>query len=48
MSVSKWSYNPEKCDGDFCVGNCDFCTKCDIAMENDEEYKDCCHKNDTN
>lgn len=27
MSVSKWSYEPEKCDGDFCIGDCDFCPK---------------------
>lgn len=27
MSVSKWSYNPEKCDGDYCPGKCDYCTK---------------------
>lgn len=27
MSVSKWAYEPEKCDGDFCVGECDLCNK---------------------
>lgn len=27
MSVSKWSYEPEKCDGDYCSGDCDFCDK---------------------
>ena len=27
MSVSKWAYEPEKCDGDFCPGDCDFCHK---------------------
>ena len=27
MSCSKWAYVPEKCDGDFCAGDCDFCTK---------------------
>lgn len=25
MSVSKWAYEPDKCDGDYCVGDCDFC-----------------------
>lgn len=27
MSVSKWAYTPDKCDGDFCVGDCDYCNK---------------------
>jgi hypothetical protein len=27
MSVSKWAYIPEKCDGDFCPGDCDYCGK---------------------
>ena len=30
MSVSKWAYTPEKCDGDICVGDCDFCPKKDV------------------
>lgn len=34
MSVSKWAYSPEKCDGDLCVGDCDLCGK---AYENDDE-----------
>ena len=25
MSVSKWAYEPEKCDGKPCVGDCDYC-----------------------
>ena len=33
MSVSKWAYRPEKCDGDICVGDCDKCSK---AMQIDE------------
>lgn len=27
MSVSKWGYDPKKCDGDICMGDCDYCTK---------------------
>ena len=27
MSVSKWDYEPEKCDGDYCCGECDNCPK---------------------
>jgi len=29
MSCSKWAYDPEKCDGDYCVGDCDYCHKAD-------------------
>ena len=34
MSVSKWAYTPEKCDGKPCVGDCDLCSK---AYEDDDE-----------
>ena len=34
MSVSKWAYKPEKCDGDICVGECDLCPK---AYEEESE-----------
>ena len=27
MSVSKWAYEPKKCDGDYCPGDCDNCPK---------------------
>lgn len=27
MSVSKWAYDPDYCDGDYCVGDCDLCSK---------------------
>ena len=27
MSVSKWAYTPDKCDGDYCPGACDICDK---------------------
>lgn len=26
MSVSKWAYEPKKCDGGFCCGECDNCS----------------------
>jgi len=29
MSVSKWAYTPEKCDGDYCPEDCDVCPKND-------------------
>lgn len=36
MSGSKWRYSPEKCDGDFCPGECDDCPKCWEDDEGDE------------
>ena len=33
MSVSKWAYKPEKCDGDYCPGDCDNCQKKDEVEE---------------
>ena len=30
MSVSKWAYTPEKCDGQLCVGDCYLCSKKDV------------------
>lgn len=33
MSVSKWAYSPDKCDGNLCPGDCDNCSK---AEEEDE------------
>jgi len=26
MSVDKWAYDPEKCDGRPCCGDCDYCS----------------------
>ena len=41
MSVSKWAYVPEKCDGDFCPGDCDWCRKTqdNVAQEPPKEDK---------
>ena len=38
MSVSKWAYEPEKCDGDYCPGDCDLCSKAD--KDDDEEEQE--------
>ena len=27
MSVSKWGYHPDRCDGEYCPGDCDICDK---------------------
>lgn len=37
MSVSKWAYDPERCDGDYCPGDCDNCSK---WMDDEEEEED--------
>ena len=37
MSVSKHAYEPEKCDGQKCVGDCDFCDK---AEESEGDRRD--------
>ena len=35
MSCSLWRWTPE-CDGDFCIGDCDYCNK-NMEDENEEE-----------
>lgn len=37
MSVSKWAYTPEKCDGDYCPGDCDNCNKANEDESEDNE-----------
>lgn len=37
MSVSKWAYTPEKCDGDVCPQDCDHCSK---RWEDEEDEED--------
>lgn len=32
MSVSKWAYDPERCDDTFCCGDCDECMAEDIDL----------------
>ena len=36
MSVSKWAYDPDTCDDDFCPGDCDYCdsSKVEKALNN--------------
>lgn len=29
MSIRLWSYEPDKCEGDLCIGNCYLCSKAD-------------------
>ena len=32
MSVSLWAYEPTICDGDYCDGECDLCSKAEQAL----------------
>ena len=35
MSVSKYAYEPWKCDGEFCIGDCSICYKANIEADGD-------------
>lgn len=42
MSVSKWAYDPNKCEGQMCCGDCDHCSKAfktvyDVILDRFEE-----------
>lgn len=39
MSVSKWAYSPELCDGERCPGDCDLCSKMEGNNMTEEELK---------
>lgn len=45
MSGSRWRYSPEKCDGDFCPGECDNCPKCWEDAEEEDNDSDKLLKN---
>ena len=32
MSISRWAYSAEKCEGQPCPGDCDFCSKRDKTV----------------
>lgn len=35
-----WAYTPEKCDGDYCPGDCDYCYKVELNDTPDGEYNE--------
>lgn len=37
MSCDKWAYEPEKCDGEECCGDCDNCMLDELMDEDEEE-----------
>ena len=40
MSVSKWNYESKRCDGKYCIGDCDFCTNPERFVVSDEQRED--------
>lgn len=44
MSISKWAYSPNKCDGNYCCGDCDICPKAEEAEDEVREISECKHK----
>ncbi len=47
MSVSKWAYDPDKCEGDYCVGDCDKCSKAERTGCIYPECEECDHYTET-
>lgn len=39
MSCDMWAYEPDKCDGQPCPGDCDFCSRAE-DWEDDEDDED--------
>lgn len=40
MSVHRWAYEEWKCEGDFCIGDCDLCQKADWVRDDSEIEED--------
>lgn len=40
MSVSKWAYDPDKCDGQRCIGDCDYCILSFVCMDPEADEQD--------
>ena len=40
MSVDKYAYEPWKCDGRFCPGDCRFCDIADMTRDEDEDAEE--------
>ena len=38
MSVSKWAYEAWKCEGEFCIGDCNLCYKAQIEQDGDVTF----------
>lgn len=34
-----WAYNPDVCEGDLCVMDCDHCHKAEEAQEADDDFE---------
>lgn len=40
MSCDKWAYDPVRCEGHQCCGDCDFCMMDDMELEDIDEEED--------
>ena len=40
MSVSLWAWREDRCEGDFCPGDCDFCSKAYDILASEESMDD--------
>ena len=40
MSVSKWAYDPDRCDGQPCPGDCDFCHLWQDGGDDEDEERE--------
>lgn len=45
MSTDKWAYDPERCNGAICCGDCDLCMFKDIDIE-PEDLQEADHESD--
>lgn len=41
MSVSLWNYEPWKCDGRICIGDCDYCDQQEEAEQDGDITWEC-------
>lgn len=41
MSVSLWAYDPDKCEGNVCPGDCDICHKWEDDDDNETMVVPC-------
>ena len=40
MSCDKWAYDPERCEGHLCPGDCDFCELWNEDLLDEEDEKE--------